>query len=188
MRIRSNLTQLKASLDKALRRSDLEGPMKEALCLELWDEVVGETTARATRADSIKEGTLFVSVKSSVWAQQLGFLKPEIIRKLNERVGKKIIRDIQFKTRTLKKPVPKPEIPVVSETEQITLSDEEIKSLEQTLGDVRDDHLRQGMLKVLITHRKLEKAKIASGWKPCRRCHSLHPGPEEICPLCRMGK
>jgi hypothetical protein len=186
MRSQKGLTILGASLNKALRRAEIDQKMKEALCLEYWEEIVGETNARATRADSIKEGVLFVSVKSSAWAQELSFLKPEIIKKLNDRVGKKIVKEIQFKTRTLKKKAPTQEDLSEPQPKDVTLSADEMVSLEQEVSHLNDDKLRETMLRLLISQYKVQKLKQASGWIPCPRCHTLHTPTETLCPICRM--
>ena len=38
-----------------------------------------------------------VNVSSAPWMQQLQFLKPELIEKLNETLGKELVEDIRFK-------------------------------------------------------------------------------------------
>ncbi|HPK54244.1 MAG TPA: DUF721 domain-containing protein, partial [Smithellaceae bacterium] len=41
-------------------------------------------------------GTLFVKAASSVWVQQLHFMKEEIIEKFNKIAGKEVIREVRF--------------------------------------------------------------------------------------------
>lgn len=62
-----------------------------------WKKVVGPAIAENTQPEVIKGKLLLVNVSSSPWMQQLQFLKPELIEKLNETLGKELVGDIRFK-------------------------------------------------------------------------------------------
>jgi predicted nucleic acid-binding Zn ribbon protein len=51
---------------------------------------------KQTEAVRMKNGILYVATTSSTWAQELSFLKKEIIKKFNQRAGEEAIRDIRF--------------------------------------------------------------------------------------------
>ena len=61
-----------------------------------WEEVVGRKIAQMTEATRITKGVLFVSVKTSTWRNELTIRKKEIIEKLNNFIGKEIVKDIKF--------------------------------------------------------------------------------------------
>ncbi|HUT55693.1 MAG TPA: DUF721 domain-containing protein [bacterium] len=63
----------------------------------VWDEALGSTLARTTRPAAVHHGSLIVAVKNSAWLQELQFMKPEIIKKLNRVLGKGVIREVRFK-------------------------------------------------------------------------------------------
>lgn len=63
----------------------------------MWDKVVSGEIARFTEAVKVSRQVLYVEVKSPVWAQELNFLKPEIMQKLNQKAGYPAIKDIRFK-------------------------------------------------------------------------------------------
>ena len=65
--------------------------------MELWKEVVDERVGKNTEPVKISQRTLYVSTSSSTWAQELTFLKKEIIEKFNQKAGEEVIRDIRFK-------------------------------------------------------------------------------------------
>ncbi|MFH1826465.1 MAG: DUF721 domain-containing protein [bacterium] len=65
--------------------------------LSLWSEVVDERVGRHTEAIKISNRTLYVSTTSSAWAQELTFLKKDIVEKFNERAGQEVIYDIRFR-------------------------------------------------------------------------------------------
>ncbi|MDP2861495.1 MAG: DUF721 domain-containing protein [Desulfobacterales bacterium] len=63
----------------------------------LWDDVVGEAVAKNARPAGFKGKILLVHVGSSVWIQELQYYKKDMIRKLNEALGKELVSDIKFK-------------------------------------------------------------------------------------------
>jgi len=74
------------------------GPrLKKAEVIDKWSEVVGEHISKVTKPLRIDGETLFVHVTSSSWRNELTFLKKELIARVNEAVGKKIIKEIIFR-------------------------------------------------------------------------------------------
>ena len=64
---------------------------------DVWEEAVGEVIAANTRPAAFKGNLLIVNATSSSWLQQLRFLKPEIIQKINHILGGGAVKDIKFK-------------------------------------------------------------------------------------------
>jgi len=71
--------------------------IKVCSLLTLWDKVVDKRVSQHTEPVKIYNRVLFVSVSSPTWAQELTFLKPEIIDRFNQVAGQKTISDIKFK-------------------------------------------------------------------------------------------
>jgi predicted nucleic acid-binding Zn ribbon protein len=65
--------------------------------LSLWKRVVDERVGRQTEAVKIRNRVLYVSTSSPAWAQELSFLRPEMVKKFNAEAGKEAIRDIRFR-------------------------------------------------------------------------------------------
>lgn len=61
-----------------------------------WPAVAGVRVARHSRAVSFHDGTLTVEVEGSAWMQELGFLKPELLRNLNRHLGADVVRDVRL--------------------------------------------------------------------------------------------
>lgn len=66
-----------------------------------WENVVGERIFAHCRPMSLKNGTLIVHVSSSTWLHHLGYLKKEILPKVNQAAGNRIVRDLRFRIGTL---------------------------------------------------------------------------------------
>jgi hypothetical protein len=56
----------------------------EARAYAAWARAVGEPVARGTRARAFRRGQLTVECASSVWANELTYLGPQILRRMDE--------------------------------------------------------------------------------------------------------
>lgn len=65
--------------------------------LQIWQQIVGETIAKITAVERLKDGDLYVRVKNPAWRMELNFRKKEIAARLNEAVGSEMIRTIIFR-------------------------------------------------------------------------------------------
>lgn len=61
----------------------LEGPMAEHRLREHWAEVVGDQIAAHAQPDQIRFRKLYLAVDSPAWMQELAFLKPTLMEKVN---------------------------------------------------------------------------------------------------------
>ena len=80
-----------------LNTFQLDPDLELTRLFSLWDDVVGEALAKNARPAGFKGKILLVNVVSSVWIQELQYYKKDIIRKLNEALGKELVCDIKFK-------------------------------------------------------------------------------------------
>jgi predicted nucleic acid-binding Zn ribbon protein len=85
-------------LDAWLARSGLAQRIEVSEVVERWAELVGPQIAAVTRAEAVNaEGTLWVRVSSSAWANELSLMAPRILARLNQdRRGH--IREIRWMT------------------------------------------------------------------------------------------
>lgn len=84
------------SVFSILRKLGIEVKVLENMVLVRWDDIVGERIAKATSAERIENGTLFVKVKSSAWRNELVYLKRDLLMKIDNEVGRGIIKDIKY--------------------------------------------------------------------------------------------
>jgi predicted nucleic acid-binding Zn ribbon protein len=83
-------------LGAVLDRLAVRDRLREYAVWPLWDEVVGATVALHARPTRIRRGLLFISVDSSVWMQELQFLKETIRERLNGQLGGDVVKDLFF--------------------------------------------------------------------------------------------
>lgn len=87
------LGELLGRLDGGLGRA-----INNCNLLSLWGQVVDERVGKQTEAVKIVNRTLYVNAASSTWAQELSYLKKEIMEKFNRMAGQELISDIKFKS------------------------------------------------------------------------------------------
>lgn len=83
-------------LPNTLKRMGIANQITQQKAVLLWKNIVGKDIAKQTNASHIENNVLFVSVKNSVWMNELTFLKSQIIKKLNESIGQDAVKDIKF--------------------------------------------------------------------------------------------
>jgi len=84
-------------LERLFSSLNLGIKVKQYQILDVWEGVVGEAIARQTQPNHIRNMVLWVTVSSSTWMQQLEFMKKQIVGRLNECIGEKVITDIRFR-------------------------------------------------------------------------------------------
>lgn len=76
----------------------LSRKLAEERAMQLWQEIVGTNVSAHAKPINIQDKIFFVKVDSSSWCNELSFFKKDIIKKINEGVGMKVIKDVYFKS------------------------------------------------------------------------------------------
>ena len=76
------------------KRLGLESRLVELRLQHQWRDIVGEPMASHTWPSQIRFKKLYLIVRNSVWLQQLTFLKPALVTKLQADVGPELVTDI----------------------------------------------------------------------------------------------
>ena len=79
------------------KRLGLQSHLFELRLQQQWCDVIGEPIAAHTWPAQIRFKKLYLIVRNSVWLQQLVFLKPTLLTKLNEQAGAEVLTDIAFR-------------------------------------------------------------------------------------------
>ena len=83
-------------IDKLLKAYNLEDKMKELDLLEAWPDLMGKAVAHRTKSIEIKNQKLLLKIDSSVMREELHIGKQVIIHRVNEFMGKDVIKDVWF--------------------------------------------------------------------------------------------
>jgi predicted nucleic acid-binding Zn ribbon protein len=90
------MQSLKLAIDSMLKKFGIENAVSQNKAINIWNEIVGEKVANNTEPDRVEHGVIIVKVSSPAWRHELHFQKKEIIQKINNTIGKNVIRDIRF--------------------------------------------------------------------------------------------
>lgn len=83
-------------LKKLFKEDNLQKDVDRYGFVLKWEEIVGKEVAEHTRVDFFKKGVLGVRVGDSVWAQELSFRKPQLLRAFRRHVKESPVSNIIF--------------------------------------------------------------------------------------------
>ena len=135
--------------------------------LKRAETVLGRITSQV-RAVKLAGGTLYVTVKSASYKDQLKFVAEEILEALRAS-GVAVER-----LRVMK----------VTEEAAVELTAEDVRRCEERAAKITDDELRRTVLETLISQARQTKERMAQGWHKCRKCEALCEAGEILCATC----
>ncbi len=151
---------LRSILDDSLKSLGLDAPMKGYSVWGAWREIVGDAVAANARPSVIRNRILFIEVSHPTWVQQLQFLKPTLLEKLNGFLGEPLIDDIRFRVGKISSSPPPPaKDPDWTEEDPAR---ETLTRIETLLRGIEDAETRKTMRDVLIKGAKLEQHRRKS--------------------------
>lgn len=62
-----------------------------------WEEIVGTEISRKAKPERIVRNTLYVSVASSTWANELSMMSGQLTSRINSFIGKEVVKNIKFR-------------------------------------------------------------------------------------------
>jgi predicted nucleic acid-binding Zn ribbon protein len=83
-------------LGRVLEGLGLSREMTGWQAVEAWPKLVGSRVASHARAVAFRQGTLHVEVEGSAWMHELAFLKPDLMRRINQQLGGELVRDVRL--------------------------------------------------------------------------------------------
>jgi predicted nucleic acid-binding Zn ribbon protein len=102
---RPSLHLLPDVLARLLKAHGMAIHMLEFRLQQHWPEIVGDHIARHTWPESIRHRKLHLVAENSVWLQQLLFLKPELLAKINGASDGEALTDMVFRVGTVPSPL-----------------------------------------------------------------------------------
>jgi predicted nucleic acid-binding Zn ribbon protein len=88
--------QIGGLIQNLLSRLGFVARLEKQAAVTLWPQIVGPKIAEETTALRIDGETLVVKVSRAAWRQQLSFMKPDLLSKMQSEIGQGCITDIRF--------------------------------------------------------------------------------------------
>jgi hypothetical protein len=146
---------IRGILESTLKGLELDFELKVYSIWGSWREIVGESLARQAQPRSIRNRILFIDVSHSTWVQQLQFLKPNLLEKLNAFLGEPILKDIRFRLGKISPPLAPPSRGDRLQDED--LSEQTLKRIDGFLQTITDEGVRNSVREVLVRGAQLER-------------------------------
>lgn len=145
---RPSLNPLSDILSRFLATPGMAIPMLEFKLQQHWHEIVGDHIARHTWPDAIRHRKLYLVAENSVWLQQLLFLKPELLAKINAAAEGEALSEIVLRVGAIPVPgsgtgsaFPSPLAPLADQQER-AVSVEARAAIAEALQTVSDPDLQ----------------------------------------------
>ncbi len=94
---RSEFQSLGSAIKDYLKEEKIDSKIAELDAVNMWESVIGKQIARATSSIYIKDGILFVHLKSSIVRNELFMMRNEIMQAMNERIGRRVVKAVILK-------------------------------------------------------------------------------------------
>ncbi|MBP5277690.1 MAG: DUF721 domain-containing protein [Prevotella sp.] len=91
-----DVVPLSQVLQRFLRDNGLETPLQQKRLIDSWEKVAGKAVARYTQEKFIRNQTLFVKISQPALRADLSMMREELINRLNQEVGTRLITEIRF--------------------------------------------------------------------------------------------
>lgn len=147
-------TALSSLLAGAFKGKPLERRLEEAKIWQVWDRAVGRQLAAKAKPLRFNSGLLTVVVSSAPWMQQLNFMKREIAQRLNQLLGKELVREIYLRPG---RPAQEEQSGRQAGPSRRELTGEEIEKISRASEAIRDEDLRREFVRLLETHYATER-------------------------------
>ncbi|WP_207428131.1 DUF721 domain-containing protein [Pedobacter sp. SYSU D00535] len=95
-RSRTNDKTLKEAIEQMLQVYKLKRRFDETSLVSAWPELMGKAVANRTSQLYIRDRRLYIRLDSAVLKNELVMIRSQILDKLNERAGSKILDEIVF--------------------------------------------------------------------------------------------
>jgi len=147
-------------LESTLKGLEVDFQLKAYSIWGAWREIVGESVADQTQPRSIRNRILFMDVSHPAWIQQLQFLKPKLLEKINAFFGEPLLQDIRFRMGKITPPLAPPAEDDRWQEER--LDEKTVHDIESILQKIGDSDVRKSLRDVLIKGAQLERHRKKS--------------------------
>lgn len=151
---RSGMARIGGMLKPTLQSLGIQERVLEQQAIAKWKSVVGRQIAASTTPEAVREGTLFVCCKSSMWSSELSLHKDDILKRLNEAVGKPVIKDIRFSARGFRRTAAEAEAGISTVSKRNPPSPEDVRAAEEVAAACSSEELAEKVKRAFLVSRR----------------------------------
>lgn len=151
-------------LKEAMKRRNIPVDIGSGKIVSDWENTVGPVISQQTRPEKIRNRTLYLTVSSPIWMQQLQFMKKELLEKVNAALQKEAVSDIFFNVGVIEHQPAVPKKPDFRLDESsFPLKPRDKRLIKETLSRVKDPELgriiERAMKKGIIRRKMMDEGK-----------------------------
>lgn len=156
--------------------------MRRVMVMSLWEQVVGELVAQKSWPIKVEEGILHVGVTSHTWADELHLLKPRIVARYRQLLGRAALKDVEFRVSRRKKEALPETGPAVPLRPTPTERPPDQPAPGEVFARVENPEVRELLGPAFARLRAERQWKHEHGWVRCTNC--LRVFHDAQCPHC----
>jgi len=156
--------------------------MRRVMVMTLWDQVVGDLVAQKSWPEKVNDGVLTIGVTSHTWADQLHLLKPQILSRYRQLLGRSILKDVEFHISRRRPQHEKPAEmgPALHPARGEKLNEGPVPN--EVFAGVQNPEIRELLGPAFARLRAEREWKHEQGWVRCGTCRRVFHG--QNCPHC----
>ena len=176
-------TSIQGILGGLLKNRQLVSSMRRVMVMRLWEQVVGGIVAQKSWPEKVADGVLTVGVTTHAWVEELNLIKPQIIARYRQLLGRNILRDVEFRVarrKARKEDTMRQTAPALYPLpgEAVTVKPVPM----QVFDGVSNPEIRELLTPAFARIRAERERKRDHGWGRCSTCQRVFHGP--TCPHC----
>jgi hypothetical protein len=121
---------------------------------DMWETIVGLHIAKKASPEGVRNGILYVNVESSVWMQELTFMKQQILDRIHQTCESSGVKDIRFKLGKIPQGMEDSDEDLLPR-----LSEEEQAKIEKQTAAIKDQEVRESLQSLYSTDLKNKKKR-----------------------------
>ena len=94
---RNNTNNVGNIIRKLMKNPKLAEKMNELDALDVWKDLIGDNLQKFVVSAKMEKGNLYVKLSSSVLRNELSYKKSELKEQINQKLGRKIVKEIILK-------------------------------------------------------------------------------------------
>ncbi|MDD3818928.1 MAG: DUF721 domain-containing protein [Actinomycetota bacterium] len=91
------IEDIKSIIGGLIRDLNMDSKLNVTNIFSHWEEIVGTEISKKARPVKLVRNTLYISVASSTWANELRMMSGQLIDRINLFVGEDVVKSIKFR-------------------------------------------------------------------------------------------
>tara|TARA_B100001093_G_scaffold62208_1_gene52268 strand:- start:10584 stop:10874 length:291 start_codon:yes stop_codon:yes gene_type:complete len=94
---RNNINTIGQVIKKLMGNNKLSKRLDDLNVLDIWNNIIGKDLEKYIKSTKLVDGKLHVKLRSSIVRNEISYKKTELIKRINEKLSKDVIKDIILK-------------------------------------------------------------------------------------------